>query len=230
MSWSDVTAGRVAPGSTIPASPAPPTGDVQHQRSSLTPSTDQPDVPDATLCVALMEALRPQNLRSGEAEDIRSTDVDNITYYYGPFATYPDANRRVAPFLDALAAVAVSKERGEVIALALRLTKSNLELIISGNTTIPPETIEYLHALWDRLKALADVYSKRHVGPIKCGDRDTSPPMGGEHSWEDPLYNSLHQLIFKFCITKFRRQCKKYWGKILAFGENHGACVPSRTL
>ena len=223
MSWSDVTAGRVAPGSTTPASPAPPTGDVQHQRSSLTPSTDQPDVPDATLCVALMEALRPQNLRSGEAEDIRSTDVDNITYHHGPFATHPDANRRVAPFLDALAAVAVSKERGEVIAIALRLTKSNLELIISGNTTIPPETIEYLHVLWDLLRALADVYSKRRAGPIKSGDRDTSPPMGREHPRKDPLCNPLHQLIFKFCMEKFRRQFTKYWDKIDTFGRNHGA-------
>ena len=123
---------------------------------------DQPNVLDATLCVALMETLRPQNFRSAEAVDIRSTDVDNITYLHGPFATYPDANRRVAPFLDALAAVAVSKEKGEVIAVALRLTKSNLELILSGNT-VPPETIEYLHALWGLLRALADVYLKRHT-------------------------------------------------------------------
>ena len=40
---------------------------------------------------------------------------------------------------------------------------------------------------------------------------------------KDPLYNSLHQLIFKFCIAKFRRQFTKYWGKIDACGENHGA-------
>ena len=150
MSWSDVVASRVAPGSTTPASPAqfnPPTRDVQHRPPCLTPSTDQSNVPNATLCVALMEALRPQNFISAEAVDIRSTDVDNITHYHGPFTTHPDANRRVAPFLDALAVVSVSKERGEVVATALRLTKSNLELIISSNTTIPPETIEYLHAL-----------------------------------------------------------------------------------
>ena len=223
MPWSDVAAGRVTPGSTTPASPAPPTGDVQHRRSSLTSSTDQPDVPDATLCVALMEALRPQNFRSAEAVDIRSTDVDNITYHHRPFATHPDANRRVAPFLDALAAVAVSKERGEVIAIALRLTKSNLELIISGNTTVPPETIEYLHALWGLLRALADVYSKRHTRPNQPGDRDASPPMRREHPQKDPLYTSLHQLIFKFCIAKLRRQFTKYWGKIRAFGRDHGA-------
>ena len=59
-----------------------------------------------------MEALRPQRFRSGEAADIRSTDVDNITYHHGPFATHPDANRRAAPFLDALAAVAVSEGGG----------------------------------------------------------------------------------------------------------------------
>ena len=223
MSWSDVTAGRVAPDSTTPASPTPPTGDVQHRRSSLTPSTDRPDVPDATLCVALMEALRPPRFRSGKAADIRSTDMNNITYHHGPFATHPAANQRVAPFLDALAAVAVSKERCEVIAVALRLTKSSLELIISGNTTIPPETIEYLHALWDRLRALADVYSERHTGPIKLDARDPSPPMRREHPGKDPLYNSLHQLIFKFCIAKFRRQFTKYWGKILAFVKNHAA-------
>ena len=223
MSWSDVAAGRVAPGSTTPASPAPPTGDVQRRRSSLTPSTDQPDVPDATLCVALMEALRPQNLRSAEAVDIHSTDVDNITYHQGPFATHPDANRRVAPYLDALAAVAVAKERGEVIAVALRLTKSSLELIISSNTTIPPKTVEYLHALWDHLRTLADVYYRRHTRPNQPGDRDTSPPMRREHSRKNPLYNSLHQLIFKFCIAKFRGQFTKYWGKIDAFGVSHGA-------
>ena len=84
MSWSDVVAGRASPGSTTPAPSAAPTGDVQHQRSSLTPSTDQSDVPDATLCVALIEALRPQNSISAEAVDIRSTDVDNITYHHGP--------------------------------------------------------------------------------------------------------------------------------------------------
>ena len=129
----------------------------------------------------------------------------------------------MAPFLDALAAVAVSKERGEVIAIALRLTKSNLELIISGNTTILPETIEYLHALWGLLGALADVCSKRHTSPMKSGDRDTSPPMRRELPQEDPPYNSLHRHIFKFCIAKFRRQFTKYWSKIDAFGRNHGA-------
>ena len=223
MSWSDVAAGRVAPGSATPASPAPPTGDVQRRLSSHTPSTDKPNVLNATLCVALMEALRPQKFRSAEAVDIRSTDVDNITYHHGPFTTHPDTNRRVAPFLDALAAVAVAKEKGEVIAVALRLTKSSLELIISGNTTIPPETIEYLHALWGLLRALADVYTKQYTRPNQPGDRDASPPMRREHSRKDPLYNSLHQHIFKFCIAKFRRQFTKYWGKILAFGRNHGA-------
>ena len=197
MSWSDVAVARVAPGSTTPASPAPPTGDVQHRRSSLTPSTDQPNVLDATLGVALMEALCPQNFRSDEAVDIRSTDVDNITYHHGPFTTHPDANQRVAPFLDALAALSVAKERGEVIAVALRLTKSSLELIISGNTTIPSKTIEYLHALWDRLTALADVYSKRHTRPNQPGDRDTLSTMRREHP-QDPLYNSWQQLMFKF--------------------------------
>ena len=221
MSWSDVAASRVAPGSTTPASPAPPTGDVQYRWSSLTPSTDQPNVPDATLCVTLMEALHPQNFRSAEAVDVRSTDVDNITYHHGPFATHPDANRRVAPFLDALAAVAVAKERGEVIAVALRLTKSSLELIVSSNTTIPPETIKYLRALWDLLRALADVYSKRHAGSIKPGDHDTSLLMRKELPQKDPLYNSLHQLIFKFCIAKFPRQFTKYWGKILDFGRKN---------
>ena len=67
-------------------------------------------------------------------------DVDSITYHHGPFATHPDANRRVAPFLDGLAPVAVSNEGGEVIAIAPRLIKSNLELITSGNTTTPAET------------------------------------------------------------------------------------------
>ena len=222
MSWSDVAAGQVTRGSTTSASPAPPTGDVQHRRSSLTPSTDQPDVPDATLCIALMEASRLQNRRSAEVVDSRSTDVDSITYYHGPFATHPEANWRVAPFLDALAAVAVSKERREVIAVALRLTKSNLELIISGNATIPPETINYLHTLWDFLRTLADVYYKQRTRPIKNEDRDISPPMRGELPQQDALY-SFHRLIFKFCIAKFRKQFTKYWDKILAFGRKHRA-------
>ena len=47
--------------------------------------------------------------------------------------------------------------------------------------------------------------------------------MRREHTQKDPHYISLHQLIFKFCIAKFRRRLTKYWGKIGAFGRDHGA-------
>ena len=139
MSWSDVGVGRASPVPPL-LPPRPLQREIfnidghpsRHQKARLVFPT-QP-------YISLIEALCPQNFISAEAVDMRSMDVNNITYHHGPFATHPDANRRVAPFLDALAPVAVSNEGGEVIAIALRLIKSNLELIISGNTTTPAET------------------------------------------------------------------------------------------
>ena len=59
-------------------------------------------------------------------------NLDGITYQHGPFVEHKAENRRMAPVLDALATIAVSEPKHEVIAVALRLTVSETELIISG--------------------------------------------------------------------------------------------------
>ena len=79
-----------------------------------------------------MGALRPRYLVSGKSKEIRSMNLDGITYQHGPFVEHKAENRRMAPVLDALATIAVSEPKHEVIAVALRLTVSETELIISG--------------------------------------------------------------------------------------------------
>jgi len=125
----------------------------------------------------------------------------------------------VTPVLDALAAIAVSGEKHEVIAIALRLTKSEIELVVSGNAGVPQKTIEFLNTVWQQLKELSEHYSKRHTG--SRGDRGTSPPMHRPNPSDEPLHDALYQCIFKFSIAKVRKQFTKYWKQLVTFKEGY---------
>ncbi|KAF8542398.1 hypothetical protein BDD12DRAFT_825057 [Trichophaea hybrida] len=219
-----LVAGTLRPGSaparSNPPTPSTPSPQVQTPPPSFTPSTDPTttDVPDGTLCVAVMGALRPRYLVSAEAKEIRSTNLNEITYHHGPFTEHKAANQRIAPVMDALATIAVSEREHEVIAVALRLTGSDVELIVSGNTVVPQETIQFLKTVWQQLKELSKHYSMRHTGPR--GDRDITPPMNHQNEF---LHDALCRYVFKFSIARFRKQFTKYWVRIFAFVEGYRA-------
>ncbi|KAF8537779.1 hypothetical protein BDD12DRAFT_201781 [Trichophaea hybrida] len=223
MSWVEVVAGKFASNTLPPQTPSSipqpsgPSPQVQPPSPSLTPSTDPPtnEVPDTTLCVTLVRALRSHHFISADTKDICSRDLDSITDDHGPFKVFPPANRRVAPVLDPLAAIAVSEEKHEVVAIALRLSKSEIELVVLGNAGVPQKTIEFLNTVWQQLKELSEHYSKRHTG--SRGDRDTSLPMHRPNPSDEPLRDALYRCILKFSIAKVRKQFTKYWKQLATF-------------
>jgi hypothetical protein len=149
--------------------------------------------------------------------DLRSGDLATIEYEHSPFRKYPQQNKRAAPILDALAAIAVSKPVREVIAVAMSFgTGSDVHLIVSSNSGVEPATIEFLKAVWQQLRYISSVYSKRRTGPPP-DERDKSPTIGDPEGDDMSLQDTLYRTIFKFCIKKFEKRFIKYWRIISAF-------------
>lgn len=161
-----------------------------------------------------MTALRqqPAVAADGRTTRTRTTNLETIAHWHARPSRHAKANRFLAPLLDALATVAVSKANGESYAVALRLSGSEVELVISGSEGVPPETAAFLHWAWSELKALSELAAANKYGP------EPSPAHVDRQ-------NQFYQSVFSFAMPRFLQQFAKYRGRASDFLDAFQKCM-----
>ena len=115
----------------------------------------------------------------------------------------PEYNRGVSRILDSIANISISQAQGEVVAVALQQTNTDIKLIVASNNTLPASTIIYLKSVWDILKRLCQDYQDYNVVP----DHTKYPKRPSTKSTKPRLC----PMILRFNNQKLRRQISKYF-------------------
>ena len=80
--------------------------------------------------------------------------------------------------LDALAAICVRKEKGDVFFVSLTMELNSATLYVSSNETVPPTLISHLHKIWAQLKKLQSVPEFDPSIPANSSDSSSTPNNG----------------------------------------------------
>jgi hypothetical protein len=102
---------------------------------------------------------------------------------------------RLVKVLDSVASLCVSKQRHEVIAVALRNhpSRQSVELIIVGNEDLPEATIIHLNKGWGFLKKITALHNELDSRPVGDNNSPTKYPT-------DPRYIRLHDRFYQICM------------------------------
>ena len=133
----------------------------------------------------------------------RMHDVMKIPFYENP--------NRLFHVLDALAAICVHKDKGDVFFVSLAMDSTAAILYVSANGTVPPPVIAHLHAIQKQLKELRDVLQFT-LPPTT--DIDSSDPNITESRSAGELI--LQRTIYRHSYRKLRQRYQKRGSEILA--------------
>src|SRR5437899_11868946 len=130
--------------------------------------------PDPHHIVALL------NFTFRKDKDASVPQVDHTLYdLKDGIADDHETNVRTFPVMDALASVAVSREKSGAVAVGLQmnLPKNEIRLTISNNTAIKDGLVVHMRSLWGKLQLLSDEYDKdRAKGPdSQCAGSEEIP-------------------------------------------------------
>ena len=130
--------------------------------------------------------------------------------------------------LDSIALLCVSHPRLQVFAVGLRVTRSEVELVVAENGEISSETIQHLRRMWESLQALAK----------KLDEQRRTPAISRRHQtkYQDSdieiLIQEFHEMSLKFVVAKLRRRVSKHQMMFIgkSFTEKHilysiGKCI-----
>jgi hypothetical protein len=125
---------------------------------------------------------------SYKAEKLSSDDGIRLP---GPFRKSSD---QWMSLLDALAAICVRKEKGDVFFVSLTVELNSVTLYVSSNETVPPSLISHLHKIWAQLK-------KSHFDPSIPADSSgsSSNPNDAQSGTDAELeiYETICQYSYK---------------------------------
>jgi len=127
-----------------------------------------------------------------------------------PFPNDPD---RLTDLLDALAAVCVRKEKGDVFFVSLAMGADAVTLYVSSNETVPPIVPSHLRKIRGQLKELRKV-TEPHPSSISADNKTYPDPNDTPLLSEGQL--NLHKTIYKYSYSKLRRRFFKRAPTILA--------------
>lgn len=145
------------------------------------------------------------------------------------------------PILDAIAALSVFEERGQVVAVALQMDRDakTIRLTVSENRCgrVEPRVLAQIDAIWTILQSLSTEYcrlrslSRRMEDPHEWGDQCSEPPITPQLS---AARKELVRLVYTFCWKKFNIRVEKWWPyldslsmKITSFLYIEGGVDPS---
>ena len=132
------------------------------------------------------------------------------------FQQSPD---RFRPVLEALANLSVSQPAGQVLAMTLYVTKSNLVITVASNTDVPQEVTSFVRRVWDHMRKFGKLFWDHHSGvqlrPANC---ITVPPEDVESLEVDYVslptqFEAVHRDfitdIFQHHLEKIRKRTYK---------------------
>jgi len=128
----------------------------------------------------------------------------------GPFRKNSD---QWMSLLDALAAICVRKEKGDVFFVSLTVEHNSVTLYVSSNETVPPTLISHLHKIWAQLKKSQAVTNLDPSIPADSSCSSSSP--NNAKSWSDAELE-VYETIWQYSYKKLRRRFLKRAPAILA--------------
>ena len=128
-------------------------------------------------------------------------------------------NHRLSRILDSIANIAISQTRGEVVAVAAQIIKTDIRLIVASNDTLPDSTIAYLVEIWNILKQLSKDYQdynnvpENSVSPKRPSTKDLSKDA-------QMRVKILWQKILQFGHLKLRQRISKHYLNITSMNRD----------
>lgn len=126
---------------------------------------------------------------------------------------------RFAKVLDSIANLSVAAPKHEVIAVALRVTSSSVQLYMAGNGEVPQTTVNHISKMWSLLQAL----SKDHEKYDKSSSQMISPPQPKIHALPPAAQKKVKELrreALKFSVQKLNRRLSKHLRSFLALNSS----------
>ena len=154
------------------------------------------------------------SLLSGRHGDVShlSTEGSRLSGHPG----FPKDSDHLMDLLDALAAVCVRKEKGEVFFVSLAMDPKATTLYVSSNESVPATVISHLHKIWGQLKELRKVVEPSPSIPADNGT--FSDPNKTSQSRTDGEFE-LQETIYEHSYSKLRLRFSKMAPAILAIYE-----------
>lgn len=134
---------------------------------------------------------------------------------------------RTFKVLDALASLAVSRQKSQVVSIGLQFDTNSITLTIAENDPVTAETIEYVSKTWRMLRDLSQIYagkrnSQRDAGPDRWQHWvGLSPPVPRNLSLADDLISQLASHVYTFTDEKFWRRLNRWWPPLRAFTNQY---------
>lgn len=147
--------------------------------------------------------------RYGDVSHLSAEGRDNDAgshIHAGPFRKDPD---RLLNVLDALAAICVQKEKGDVFFVSLNMDSNTATLYVSTNGTVPATVTTHLHKIQGQLKELKSVLEPGPPADIDSPDPNSTPSRS-----EGEL--KLRRTIYEHSYKKIQRRYQKRGPEIIA--------------
>ncbi|MCJ1239110.1 hypothetical protein MMC14_007103 [Varicellaria rhodocarpa] len=126
---------------------------------------------------------------------------------------------RLRRVLDAVAMLCVSRPHEQVIAVALRVTEKEVELVIAENTDIASGTIRHLESMWTDLEALSKKFEKHH-GVSKDSPSSQQPSVTQMSPEMYAMVQNFGRKVLKFVIAKIKRRLAKHYSAFVKMEIN----------
>lgn len=120
-----------------------------------------------------------------------------------------ESNYQPGHILDSIANISVSKAKGEVVAVAVQVGKTDTKLIVASNGALPDSTITYLKEIWNMLMQLSKDYDPMSGRSIQYTNKDL------EKDAQMRIVN-LRRKILRFCHQRLRRRISKYFSNFIS--------------
>lgn len=123
-----------------------------------------------------------------------------------------ETNNKTLPVLDAVAALCISQDKKQAVAVALQMDNINktICLTIAENRPgwVEPRVVGHIHGIWDKLQQLSDYYAK----PRLASNLQPTNPAAYDASVD------LVSQVSKFSWKRMRKCIKKWWPHLPIFG------------
>ena len=135
---------------------------------------------------------------------------DDGIHLPGPFRRSSD---QWMSLLDALAAICVRKEKGDVFFVSLTVELNSVTLYVSSNETVPPTLISHLHKIWAQLKKS---HAVANLDPSIPADSSGSSSNPNDAKFGTDAELDVYETICQYSYRKLRRRFLKRAPAILA--------------
>ena len=120
-----------------------------------------------------------------------------------------DDPSRLKRMLDSLAMSCVSEPQSQVVAVGLRVSQSEVQLLVAQNDDIAPKTVQHLEQMWGKLQTLSANFDRHHSVRINSPS-PRQPSLGVLDPETQALVKDFHINSLKFGVEKLKKRLEKH--------------------